>query len=191
MRILGFGFGLVALLIGVAIMFKMESDELPATLQADKQAQQQVQQIAGVTANGGPVEDTYTLKPQMRPDGSLGTLIVTRLDPASPLAQYFGLQLNDQIVSAGYSGVQLNVRDAADEETAELNVRDAYARSGQLVVLRNGQQLTLPAPASQPPPAAPQAQAQPQPQPQPAQPSSAQQDPMKAIENQLHSVPAN
>jgi hypothetical protein len=182
---LGMGFGLVGLLITVAIMAKLWSDDIPVTIQADKQAQQQVEQIAGVTPDGSRVEDTYDLKPQMRPDGRLGALIVTRLAPNSPLAAYFGLQLNDQIVSAGYSGVLFNVTDVPDTETAELNVRDAYARSGQLIVMRNGQKLTLPAPHAQP--QAPQAQAQPQPQQSPASP--AQDDPMKAIENQLHSLP--
>jgi hypothetical protein len=192
MRMLGMGFGLVALLITVAIMAKLWSDQIPATIQAGNQAQQQVQQIAGVTQDGTPVEDTYKLSPQMRADGKLGALVVKSVATGSPLAAYFGLQLNDAIISSGYSGVQFAVSDAPDTETAELTVRDAYARSGQIIVMRDGQKLTLPqkgqiAPAQ---PLAPtQAQAQPQQQSQQTPAPSDANDPMQAIKDRAHSLP--
>ncbi len=186
MRILGAGFGLLGLLIAVAIMLKMEADTAPATIQAGDQARQQVEQIAGVTDNGTHIEDTYQLTPQKRADGKLAYLEVTRLQPDSPLASYFGLKLHDQIVMAEYQSVEWAMPDAQDEESADLSVREAYTHSGHLTVMRDGQQLVLPY-HGQPVAAAP-SPGQTNPQQQSGQ--SDQNDPLKAVNDRLQGLPS-
>ena len=188
MRILGLGFGLIGLLIAVAIMLKMEADTAPATIQAGDQARREVEQIAGVTDDGTHIEDTYQLTPHKRADGKLEYLEVTRLQPNSPMATYFGLKLHDRIVMAEYESVEWAMPDAQDEESAELSVRESYTHSGHLTVLRDGQQLVLPY-HGQPVAAAPaQGQTGAQPQQQSAQ--SDQDNPLKAVNDRLHGLPS-
>jgi hypothetical protein len=179
MRMLGAGFGLVALLITVAIMAKLWSDEAAVDSQADKQALQQVQQIAGVTSDGTHIEDTYDLTAQTGSDGRIRYLDVSRLQPNSPLATFFGLKLNDQITAAEYQSVTWKVNEQQDEESAKLSVREAYTHGGQLTVVRTGQTLTLPTPAQS---------AQINPQQQSSQSST---DPLKSVTDQLHSLQGN
>jgi hypothetical protein len=181
MRMLGMGFGLIGLLICVAIMVKLEADTAPATIQTGNQARQEVQQIAGVTEDGTHMEDTYDLAAQKQADGRIRYLLVTRLQPNSPLVTFFGLKLNDQITVASYESVDWPV-NAQDEDSDKLNVREAYTHSGKLTVMRDGQQLTLPTPIQ-----AAQGQAQPGAQPQGQDPN----DPMKDINDRLHSLPGN
>jgi hypothetical protein len=195
MRILFAGFGLLSVLITVAIMLYMSANEASVTIPAGIQARAEVSQFAGVDQNGNRVEDSYTLDPQTRAaDGRLKCLVVSRLDPQSPLKSFFGLQKGDQIITSIYQAVNFNVSDEADAEDAELKVREAYVHSGQLIVMRGGQQITLPdatTKANQNNSAAQGANPQ-QPQGQQQQSSSPpESDPMKTIENQLHSLPGN
>jgi hypothetical protein len=182
MRMLGMGFGLIGLLITVAIMLKMEADSAPATIQASNQAKQQIEQIGGLTQDGTRVEDTYQLTAQRRADGKIQYLEVTSLNSDSPLASYFGLKLHDQIVMAEYQSVEWAMPDAQDEESAGLSVREAYTHSGHLTVMRNGQQLVLPS-HGQPMAAAPG-------QTSPQQQQSDQNDPLKAVNDRLQGLPS-
>jgi hypothetical protein len=178
MRMLGMGFGLISLLICTLIVVKMEVDTAVPDIQAGDKAKQQIQQIAGVADDGTHIENTYDLIAEKQADGRLHDLLVTRLQPDSPLKTFFGLQENDKIVSASYEAVDFGVSDAEDEESAKLSVREAYTHSGQLTVMRNGQKLTLPIHAQA-------AQGQPTPQQQ-----NNQNDPMQQINDRLHLAPA-
>jgi hypothetical protein len=140
-------FGLVSLLVGVGLMFLFFYQIEVPQIEVGHDAQQQVQQLAGRDENGVPVEQTYTLQAETRPDGKLKDLLVTHLNLGTPMESYFGLKEKDQIVSAiGQGGFQTDFGGSDDEEGAKLAVRDAYALKGKIIVLRGGERLTLPQP---------------------------------------------
>jgi hypothetical protein len=192
MRIAFAGLGLLGLLITVAIMMYMSANEASVTVPVAMQARAEVQQFAGVDANGNRVEDSYTLDPQTRAaDGRLKSLLVSRLDPQSPMVAFFGLRKGDQIITSIYQAVNFNVPDESDAESAELKVREAYVHSGQLIVMRGGQQITLPDAATIANRNNSTAQGTNPQQNSPSQNSGQESDPLKTINDQLHSLPGN
>jgi len=144
MRLAFVGLGLVGLLVTMAIYLMLSTQNAQTTLQAGKVASQEALHIAGRDENGRPLAETFALAADLRPDGKVKDLRVTRVDPGSPLEKFFGLKVNDLIVKTVYQATTFETRRAADEESARLDVLNAYTYSGQLVVLRDGRELTLP-----------------------------------------------
>jgi len=144
MRLALVGFGLVGLLVTLAIYLKLSTQNAQTTLQAGKEATQKALHIAGRDESGTPLAQTYALAADLRPDGKVKDLRVTRVDPGSPMEKFFGLKVNDLIVKTVYQGNTFATRQAADEESARLDVLNAYTYSGPPVVTRDGRELTLP-----------------------------------------------
>ena len=137
-----YGFGLLALLVVVAIILLLYSQfTLPAVKQG-KHAQDQAAQIAGVDESGNRVSDSYDLKAEMD-GGKVRGLRVTRLSTNSPMKTYYGLQKDDVIIEYGAAGSMMKVRETDDSELAKAMVAEAYQRHQPLVVLRNGAPVTL------------------------------------------------
>jgi hypothetical protein len=140
-------FGLVSLLVVVALMclffYNIEAPELDA----GHQAQMQVQQMAGRDGNGVPVDQTYVVQAESRADGKLKDLLVTHINLGSPMDTFFGLQEKDKIIGAiGQGGYQTDFGGSDDAEGAKLAVKDAYQLQGKLIVMRGDQKVTLPEP---------------------------------------------
>ena len=92
MRILGAGFGLLALLICVAIMLWLSAENASTVIPVGRKAQEDAEKIAGMS-NGIHSADSVTLEPGG--DGSRTTYLkVTKVVAGGPMANY-GLQLND------------------------------------------------------------------------------------------------
>ena len=113
-------FGLVSLLVGVVLMclffYNLEAPEL----EAGHQAQVQVQQMAGRDGNGVPVDQTYVMQAEPRPDGKLKDLLVTHINLGSPMDAFFGLQEKDKIIAAiGQGGYQTDFGGSDDVERRE------------------------------------------------------------------------
>jgi len=148
-------FGLVGILIaiGVLVYFLGPGGGLTHTqqvLEQGEKARHQAEQLAGRDASGMRVQDSITLDPQSS-GGRLNSILVTDIVADGPMAKYFGLKRNDSIVQVGY----MKVPDISDASMAKDLVYEAYQRRQELVIVRDGQKLTLPQQPAQAPVAQP------------------------------------
>ena len=132
------GVGLLALLMGVALMFYLMSQNASVDLAAKKQADATVNQFSGKDANGKLATDTIGI------DAGTKGVTVTRVDADGAFEQKFGIKAGDLIVEIG----PLTKDQFGDNATAKAYLHDAYARDEALVVVRDGQRVTLPEPGT-------------------------------------------
>jgi hypothetical protein len=175
-------FGLVGLLVTIGVIaWFMHAIYLPdtqASLAAQKKAETFVDTLNGQDANGIPIENMYSVYADMRSDGKLQDLQITNIVAGCALQTRFGLMNNDVVIAAVDSHmVRTELNGLDDEQAGKEAIRDAYTGDGgQLVVIRDDKQLTLPLPKNAPAPPPPVATAQNPSQPPPAQqPMTAQQ----------------
>jgi hypothetical protein len=140
-------FGLVGLLVTLGvIVWIMSAFYLPYTKTAIQIQQKQtprVQQFGGYdNSSGAPINTTYKLEPQEQ-DGKVQSLLVTSLDPNSAMVKVYGLQRDDSIVAISWHGDMERVRDVGDAEAAEDRIIEAYRGSEPIIVMRDGQEMTL------------------------------------------------
>ena len=136
-------FGIGSLLVVVAIMmYSFTKTELPVVHEGQK-AQQEAQTIAGRGADGQSALQSASFEAQMQ-GSQLKALRVTKVTPGGAMEQHFGLRTGDSIVQIG----DLGTDTYNDEQLAEAQVLDAFQGSKPLVVLRDGQRVTLPTGAS-------------------------------------------
>jgi hypothetical protein len=190
-------FGLVSLLVVMAIillLFSMYS--IPAAKQG-KVAQNQARQIAGLDEDNVPVTDAVTLDAQDR-NGRMEGAVVTSITPGSALQKRYGLQNGDVILEMGPLSVKNNMSSAPEAKDFLL---DAYQKNQPVVVMRGWERLTLPqdmaraagaadrapapSPAAAPAPAADNPQASAQQPEQVPQEKPAQKKPAGGLEGQL------
>jgi len=131
--------GLVGLLIVVFIIVYMQAQSAQTVLTAAKPARQEAERLAGQDSSGMKVQDSITLDP-VTTGSRTDALVVKTIVPQGPMATYFGLQVGDKIVQVGPQ----RIRDISDDELAKDLVFEARARAQQLVVQRNGTEITLP-----------------------------------------------
>ena len=137
------GFGLLSLLIGVAILFYISfggehGGEMGVTLQANKNATEQGNQIAGRSMDGTPIEGTIQLD-EVDAGGEFRRLKVLSITPGTPMDTAYGLKPGDEITRVG----DLGVRDNNDAGLAKTLVYGAYQNNQPLGILRNGEEMTL------------------------------------------------
>lgn len=149
-------FGLVSLLVVVAIMAYLFSIyDIPVAKQG-KIAQQQAQQLSGHDQDGTPAGQTITLDADYR-NNKLSDLVVKSVVPGGAMDRFYGFQAGDKILTIGNYDVDTN----DDFELAKANlVQEGFEKGMPVTVIRNGQKLQLPqpnrpAPAAAPTPAAP------------------------------------
>jgi hypothetical protein len=161
-------FGLVSLLVAVAIGFWLFTKNADNTLKSSKGARDEAQQISGRGADGTPAGETITTEPEDK-GGNLNDLLVKSLVPGGAMESYYGLKVGDQITQIGNYDVRAN----NDVEMARgMLVQEGYEKHQPLTVLRNSQAITLPAQAGAPPLPAPSASTQAPVSPAPAAPAS-------------------
>ena len=132
-----YAFGLVGVLVAIGALVLLMSSELTYTHHVVKEgnkAREQAEQIAGVGA-----ADSVELG-TVNKGGRLEALQIKALGTGGPIEKYYGVQVGDQVVSIG----PMSVRDWGDPEMAKAQFLETYQRSGQIIVVRNGQRLTLP-----------------------------------------------
>lgn len=150
------GFGLVGILMTIGvIVWLWSSIVLPhdkAAIDAGRQATTQLNQIAGNSADGTMRFDQSLDFDLTRKGGRINDLIVLDVKPGGPAETFYGLRKNDFILELGPLAIrdQINSKDEARDF-----LMDAYQRSQPIVIVRNGQKITLPlsgrpAPASTP-----------------------------------------
>src|SRR5882672_3012139 len=97
-------FGLVSLLICGLIVAWLWADHTQTVARVNRSVQPQVQQLAGKSADGTPAIRSATFAAIER-NGAIKALRVTTIDPTGGLADYWGLQPNDEIVRIGQFNV--------------------------------------------------------------------------------------
>jgi S1-C subfamily serine protease len=164
------GFGLVSLLVVIAIIYFVFFKVEAPTIKEGEKAQDQARQISGRGENGIPAMDSFKTQAKMR-GSNLDGLTVTDVTPGGALANY-GLQKGDVILSVNGSKVgDISVNDA---ETAKaMVVQQGFQGNLPIVVLRDGNEVTLPT--------KPGATAAPAPAAKPASPTD-------AVKNQLNNL---
>ena len=133
-----YAFGLVSLLVVVAIIAYMMSMQAPALKTAAK-ARTDTKKMAGYDEDGSRAMDSITLD-TADSGGKTVAILVADVKPEGAFARHFGLKKGDKIVEVGGQ----RVRDMNDGELAKAMVQESYQRNQQLVVERNGKKLTLP-----------------------------------------------
>jgi hypothetical protein len=140
-------FGLVGVLVTLGvIVWIMAAFYLPYTKMAIQVQQQQtprIQQFGGRdTSTGAAINTTYKVEPQEE-NGKVMSLLVTQLDPNSSMVSVYGLKRDDSIVAISSHGDMERVKDVGDAEAAEDRLMDAYSGSWPIIVMRDGQEVTL------------------------------------------------
>ena len=183
-------FGLVSLLVVIAIIMLVFSMYEAPVLKRGKTAQDDARQIAGRDEDNLPVTHAVTLDAKDR-NGRMESVVVTSVAPGSTIEKHYGLQAGDEIVQLGQLPVK-GYMNSADE--AKDFLLSAYQRNEPVVVMRGFEQLTLPLdpgtasavivpPAAGPQPARPDA-SQAAAQDAPAQPAPEKKKP-GGLEGQL------
>jgi len=166
-------FGLVGLLVTIAvivwIMHEIYLPDIQASQAVQQKAQTFVDTLNAQDENGVPIQNMYSVYADMRDDGKLQDLQITNVIAGSVFETRFGVKANDVVVAAIDSHlVRTDLNGLDDEQAGKDAIRDAYTGDGgQLVVIRNSQTITLPLAKTAPPPANVTAQNQPPNQPTP------------------------
>jgi hypothetical protein len=141
-------FGLVGLLVVFGVIVWIMGapggylDKTKADIDAGNKAKQQVNVIAGNSADG-----EYQFRKTITIDlatsgGKTEGLLVTSVNPAGPAATYYGLAKGDVVIDLGQMGPVKGQTWSADEALDWLD--DAYRKQQRLTVIRNGQTINLP-----------------------------------------------
>jgi len=134
-------FGLVGLLVTIGIIVLLMRLYLPATVEANKKARNEVSQWAGQDSEGRKAGETLKFTAMRRNDGRLSSVLVDKIASDDPMAAYWGLKTNDSIVEIEQSG--LDFSDMSDDDVKNF-VLQAFTRRNKLVVMRDGQKIALP-----------------------------------------------
>jgi hypothetical protein len=142
-------FGLVSLLVTLGIIIlvmSMMMDKQTGSLPVALQAREQAKQIAGVGEDGEAATQSAYFE-EDHSGGKFSKLITRQVRRGGAYDTYFGLLPGDEVVEIGQGGSLMKVSDISngDPDLARALVSDAFARQQQIVVVRNGQRLTLPA----------------------------------------------
>ena len=141
------GVGLLALLLGVALIFYLMfggkgGGSAGQALQVQKQTQSFGNQVSGKDADGKIV--TESIKFEAGPKG----VVVSTVTAGGAFDRKYGLRAGDVIQEIGSLSAK---EQATDDRTADAYLRDAYARDWPLVVQRGTDRLTLPQQAPETP----------------------------------------
>jgi hypothetical protein len=150
--------GLVGLLVTIVIGWMIFKYIEAPTLERGKKAQDQAQQISGRGQDGRSLMESFKTEPKLQ-GSRLNWLLVTEVTPGGAADDYYGLKKGDCITFVTTQAGLQKIGEASndDSEMAKMNVQQAFQAGQPIVVMRNGQKLTLPAPANAPVTAAPPA----------------------------------
>jgi hypothetical protein len=150
--------GLAAILVTIGVVvWIMSAITLPAAQQAidvKKKVEPQVQQIAGQDSTGRPATDSVKVDAETR-GGKMTSILVTAIDEGGAMAKYFGLKRGDSIVEIAPQGEAMQpVKEMDSPQAAKDMLLSAFQNMQHIVVVRDGQKITLPPPGGNTPAAA-------------------------------------
>jgi hypothetical protein len=142
-------FGIVGLLVtlGVVVMLMSQYlDKSGADINAGNKAREEVKQLGGMSEDATPAIHSFATSPMMS-GGKLDNLLVTAVVPGGAADKYFGLKKDDAIIEVSMGGSLMKVGDigSGDAELAKAQVVDAFSKQQQIKVVRDGQEIVLPA----------------------------------------------
>jgi len=134
-------FGLVGLLVSVAILVYVWSFYTAGVATSGSQARDVAEQIAGVESSGlgGRASDWIKLT-DYAPGGKLQGMTVSQVAAGSSIQSYFGIKAGDRIINVGPQ----SVKDIGDADMARALIAESYQRRWALVVMRGNERLELP-----------------------------------------------
>ena len=136
-------FGLVSLLVVIAIMLVLFKTFEAPTIETGQKAKDQAIQISGRGQDGGDAMSSFAVQPKLR-GSTLDALTVLSVHPSGAMADFYGIQAGDQIVEV--DGMKIGEISNDDGETAKaMVIQKGFQASAPIVVVRNGQRLNLPA----------------------------------------------
>ena len=133
-------FGLVSLLVVLAIILLVFSMYEAPVLKRGKTAMDDARQLAGRDEDNLPVTHAITLDGKSR-NGQMTAAVVTSITPGSTLEKVYGLQVGDEIVQLG----QLTVKDyMSSPDEAKDFLLTSFQKNEPVIVVRGGERLSLP-----------------------------------------------
>ena len=138
------GVGLLSLLIVAALCMyltfgtKAHPGYDATVLDAGKKARQEASQLSGRTEDSTPISETLQLE-EVDSNGQFKRMKVVSIVAQTPMETIYGLKPGDEITRVGDMGVA----DNNDAGLAKALVYEAYGRNQNIVVLRNGEEMTL------------------------------------------------
>lgn len=167
--------GLVALLITVALILYLWTENAKKVTEESKPAIQNVNQLSGHDREGRGIKATDGIKLEgMSQGGKLRSIMVTEITPDNPLATFYGLKLNDCIVQAG----SFDFRDEDEKLAIPMIFQEGYQKQLPLIVMRDGERISLPLPRTATP------------APQPASPTPGpEKNSNSALQKQIDAIP--
>ena len=156
-------FGLVGLLVTVAVVLWLFSLTSIPTAKEGQKAQEQTRQLSGRGEDGGAAISSFKVQPETK-GNRLEDLLVTEVTPGGAVDQFYGLKKGDRIVEIETQAGMEKLRNdpLADSEMAKAKVHDAFSASRSIIVVRSGREMTLPAPAASTPQSLPPPRSSPQ-----------------------------
>jgi len=138
-------FGLVALLVGIAIICLLFVKVTAPSIEKSKDAENRARQMTGKDESGIRVQDSFKTS-GLPTTGKFRQLQVDAVTPGGPMDTFYGLKPGDLIVRVG----QLDIASYEDADEARTWVIDAYTKRWSIEVMRAGEHLTLPQPKPRP-----------------------------------------
>lgn len=137
-------FGLVSLLVVVAIIAYLFSIyDIPVAKQG-KVVQQQARQLSGHDQDGTPADQTIKLDADLR-NNKLADLIVTSVTPGGAMDRVYGFQAGDKIIAIGDMDISTLSNDDFEMAKAQL-LQEGFEKGKPVTVIRNEQKIQLPLP---------------------------------------------
>jgi hypothetical protein len=136
-------FGLVSLLVVAFIAVYAFTNYTSKTSAPAAKARDEAAQLAGQDLEtGGRASESAEIDLVMA-GGKPDSILVTKVTPSGAYERYFGLKPDDTILQLGPLPVKGHP-SISTKEDAESFLMDAYQRKQPLVVVRGGNQITLP-----------------------------------------------
>jgi hypothetical protein len=141
-------FGIVSLLVVVAIIVWWAASSTSSISGPASKARDEAAQIAGTDPETGGRASESAQIDLVTAGGKPDSILVTKVVPGGAYEKYFGLKTDDTILQVGPLAVKGHPSISSADDAKDF-LQEAYQRQQQLVVVRDGQQITLPA-AGQP-----------------------------------------
>jgi len=134
------GFGLLSLLVVLAIYMEFFKTVEAPQIQVGQKAQQEAQQLSGRGPDGQPAMYSYKAEPYEIGNSFRG-IRITDLTPDGPMATYYGLKVGDIVLQIGGMDV---VDFGGDYGSAKGMLDQAYQEVRPLLVQRGQDKINLP-----------------------------------------------
>ena len=141
-------FGLVSVLVVAFIVIYLFASQTSSISGPASKAQDEAAQIAGTDPDSGGRASESAQIDLVTAGGKPDSILVTKVVPGGAYEKYFGLKTDDTILQVGPLPVKGHPSISTADDAKDF-LQEAYQRQQQLVVVRDGQQITLPA-AGQP-----------------------------------------